>query len=332
MARANVFGPRMFGVAAGGAIATERSGTLGRDLGADAGAGARWVRVDINWAQIQSGGASSFQWGAIDAVVRGAQARGMSVLGGIIYTPSWARPAGTPSTWGPSPGAFAAFAAAAVGHYAALGVHAYEVWNEPNTPSSWQPAPSPAAYTALLKAAYGAIKGADPSATVVTGGTAPAPSNGSSYSPVDFLRGIYANGGQGYFDAVGHHPYCSPAYPGDPEGWSAWYQMYGTSPSLRSVMIANGDGAKKIWATEFGAPTGGPASNAGVVTQAQQAAMLTRAYQLFSGYGWAGPLFFYQGRDQGTDTSNIEDFYGFLNHDFTPKPAYTAYQQAAASL
>jgi hypothetical protein len=26
------------------------------------------------------------------------------------------------------------------------------------------------------------------------------------------------------------------------------------------------------------------------------------------------------------------DFYGFLRHDFTTKPAYTAYQRAAASL
>jgi hypothetical protein len=254
------------------------------------------------------------------------------VLGGIVYTPSWARPAGSSATWGPDPSAYASFAAAAVRHYAALGVHAYEVWNEPNTPSSWKPAPSPAAYAAVLKAAYVAIKGADPSATVLTGATAPAPSDGTSYSPVDFLRGIYANGGRGYFDAVGHHPYCSPAYPGDAHDWSAWYQMYGTSPSLRSVMVAHGDGAKKIWATEFGAPTGGPAGDSGVVSQAQQASMLTRAYQLFSGYSWAGPLFFYQGRDQGTDTSNSEDFYGLLNRDFTPKPAYTAYRQAVASM
>src|SRR5947209_5495683 len=61
MARANVFGAGMFGVAAGGALQNEGSSTLGRDLAADAGAGARWVRVDINWAQIQNGGASSFQ-------------------------------------------------------------------------------------------------------------------------------------------------------------------------------------------------------------------------------------------------------------------------------
>jgi hypothetical protein len=322
----------LFGVAAGGALQSENSATLTADLNLDQSAGAKWLRVDINWAQIQNGGPTSYNWSAIDAVVTGAEARGMSVLGGILYTPYWARPSGKPATYAPDPALYARFVSAAVSHYAALGVHAYEIWNEPNSPAFWQPAPSPAAYAALLKAAYPAVKAADPSATVVTGGTAPAPSNGTSYSPVDFLQGVYANGGGGYFDAVGHHPYCSPAYPGDAKSWSAWYQMYGTSPSLRSVMVANGDADKKIWATEYGAPTGGPAGNVAVVTPAVQADMLTKAYQLFASYSWAGPLFFYQGRDAGTDPNNLEDHYGFLNYDFSPKLAYSAYQAAAATL
>jgi hypothetical protein len=59
--------------------------------------------------------------------------------------------------------------------------------------------------------------------------------------------------------------------------------------------------------------------------------MVARAYQLFGSYSWAGPLFFYQGRDQGTDTSTRENFFGFLRYDYTKKPSFTAYQQAAAS-
>jgi hypothetical protein len=174
------------------------------------------------------------------------------------------------------------------------------------------------------------IKAADPTATVVTGGLAPAPTDGTDYAPVDFLQGVYAAGGQGSFDAVGAHPYCWPAMPGDTDTWSAWYQMYGTAHSLRSVMVANGDGDKNIWATEFGAPTDGPAGS--YVSQATQAAMITRAYQLWAGYSWAGPLFTYQGRDQGTDPSTNENFYGFINNDGTPKPAFAAYQQAVAAV
>ena len=66
------------------------------------------------------------------------------------------------------------------------------------------------------------------------------------------MQAMYANGAKGYFDALGHHPYCFPAAPGDAQNWSGWYQMYGPSNSLRATMTANGDGGKKIWATEFG--------------------------------------------------------------------------------
>jgi hypothetical protein len=301
-----------------------------RDLNADRRAGARWLRVDLNWASIQMNGPDSYEWTAFDRVVIGAERRRMNVLGLLLYTPSWARPRGTSPVSAPSPGAYAAFAAAAVRHYAALGVHAYEVWNEPNTTGFWQPAPSPAAYTALLRAAYVAIKGADPWATVVTGGLSPALNRDGNYAPVDFLAGMYAAGAKGFFDAVGHHPYCWPAFPGAADRWSAWFQMYGTSPSLRSVMVANGDGDKKIWATEFGAPTNGPRGT--YVSARKQAAMVKHAYRLFARYGWGGPLFLYQGRDLGNDRSTDQDFFGFLKPDFTPKPAYAAYRQIVAAL
>jgi hypothetical protein len=42
-------------------------------------------------------------------------------------------------------------------------------------------------------------------------------------------------------------------------------------------------------------------------------------------------MFIFQGRDQGTDPSNRENFYGLLKYDFTPKPAYAAYQEAVAA-
>ena len=322
-------GAESFGISTGGAIQNEDPATLGKDLDAIAGAGAKWIRIDINWAQVQSGGPTSYDWTAIDRLVRGASARGISVLGGIMYTPRWARPSGTSATYGPDPAKFAAFARVAAAHYSALGVHAYEVWNEPNIKSFWTPSPNVGDYTRLLKAAYPAIKGADPQATVLSGGTAPAPDDGTSYSPVTFLKGIYANGGGNSFDAVAHHPYCWDTYPGDAQAWSAWYQMYGTNPSLRSVMTANGDGEKKIWGTEFGAPTDGPAGS--FVSESVQAKMITKAYSTWRGYDWAGPLFTYQGRDLGTSNDRRETHFGLLRNDWSQKPAYDAYRQAVAA-
>lgn len=321
-------GQDMFGFAVGGSIQNLDAATLARDLDALQAAGSKWVRLDINWSSIQAGGPASYDWAPTDRVVDAVTARGMKVLGVFLYTPAWARPAGTNGTYAPQPATFAKFASEAATRYSALGVHHYEVWNEPNIPNFWTD-PDVAAYTEMLKAAYPAIKAADPSATVLTAGTSPATTGTSSLAPVDFLKGIYANGGKGFFDAVAHHPYCYPAMPGEAHDWSAWHQMAGTATSLRSVMTANGDGAKKIWATEFGAPTNGPAAS-NAVTEATQAAMVTRAYSLWRGYEWAGPLMWYAGRDHGTDAADRENFFGLLRHDFTPKPSYAAYQAAAS--
>jgi polysaccharide biosynthesis protein PslG len=322
---ANSLGQGMFGISTGGVIQSQDPETMQRDLDEFARAGSRWVRIDINWDQIQAQGPASYDWGPIDRVVEAATARGLNVLGLIVYTPPWARPPGTGGSYPPDPEQYADFAARAAEHYSAMGVHAFEVWNEPNIERFWAP-PDPAAYTRLLRAAYPAIKAADPQATVLSAGTAPAVSDGTNYSPADFLQGIYANGGGGYFDAVAHHPYCWPALPGEEQPWSAWHQMYGSSPSLRSVMSANGDAEKKVWATEFGAPTGGPNS----VSEDRQAQMIRRAYSLWSTYDWGGPLFTYTGRDHGTDASTNENFFGLLRHDFTEKPSFAAYQRQVA--
>lgn len=327
---ADTFKASMFGIAAGGLIQKESCPDLTRDVATDVRAGARWLRIDINWAEIQNGGPSHYDWSPIDRVVKVATAQGMHVLGGIEYTPWWARPAGTTAMYAPNPSTYGAFAAAAARHYTALGVHTFEIWNEPNTKTFWQPAPSPATYTAILKAAYTSIKGIDPTATVLTGGTAPSATSNGNYSPIDFLSGIYAAGGKGFFDAVAHHPYCWPSTPGEPDPTSAWFQMYGTTPSLRSVMIDNGDGAKKIWVTEFGAPTDGPAGT--FVSDAQQATMVTQAYKLFASYKWAGPLFFYQGRDLGASANTDQNFFGLTRYNFSPKPAFTAYASVRTAI
>ena len=87
-----------------------------------------------------------------------------------------------------------------------------------------------------------------------------------------FLQGIYARGGGGSFDAVGHHPY---SYPYDPSGGQAWNAFTQTG-FLYQIMVANGDGAKKVWGTESGAPTGNDPGRS--VDEATQAAFVTSYY------------------------------------------------------
>jgi hypothetical protein len=326
----NPFGASIFGIATGGGIQDEGRSDMAADLGAYREAGARWLRIDINWSEIQNLGPRRFLWGATDRVVRQARRCGLHVLGTIYYTPSWARPAGTSAHWAPPPALFASFAGAAARHYARLGVGAFEIWNEPNAGYSWLPQPSSAAYAALLRVTYPAIKRADPRATVVTGGLSPSADAGGAIAPITFLRGIYANHGGGSFDAVGAHPYSWPAFPGRRVRWSAWAQLNWTATSLRSLMRRHGDGRKRIWATEWGAPTWGPAGS--FVSLHTQAAMLTRAYELWATYTWAGPLFTFSGRDLGNDATSDEDWFGLLSLTYQVKPSFNAYFSVSHAL
>jgi hypothetical protein len=321
-----------FGIATGGSIQNYSATDLARYLDAVKAGGAQWVRIDINWSMIQSGGPTSYNWTPFDNVVNAARARGLNVLGGILYTPSWARPSGTSGSTPPTNlNDYVTFARAAAVHFAPAGVHAYEIWNEPNISAFWAPGPDPAKYTQMLKLSYAAIKQVDPSATVISAGLSPYGSYGNAdaqhMNPLNFLQSMYANGAAGSLDAVAWHPYNYP-YGLSFYGWSAWSQMAETSPSARSIMTAAGDGAKQIWATEFGWPTG---TSTRSVSEATQAQMVTDSYAKLKTYSWSGPAFFYSGRDVGTDTLNIEDNFGIIHNNWSLKPAYAAYQSAAAA-
>jgi hypothetical protein len=296
------------------------------------------VRFDIAWSSIQESGPNQYRWEKYDNVIQSANARGLKILGVIAYTPAWARPHGTSDKTPPSDVAdYGNFVSAVVSRYsvAPYDVHHWEIWNEPNHHDFWSPRADVAKYTALLKEAYTAAKAVDPSAVIITGGTAPAPSNGTDTDPRSFLRGIYDNGGKGFFDAVGHHPYTFPDLPdrdptingGDPN-WSSWFIMASSSPSLRSIMVSQGDGNKKIWATEFGFPSSGGSA---AVTEDQQAAYTARGLQLFSSYPWAGPLFLYKFHDDCTNPDSYDCGHGLTRVDYTPKPAYRAYRNAASA-
>ena len=173
-------------------------------LDAIARTGARWVRVDFSWAAIQSQGPTRFNWAPWDAIVRAATARGLHVLGVVAYTPQWALPTSvnlaTPGSYlnpPAHPRAYGTFAGQLAARYGRMGVHAWEIWNEPNIRAFFRPQPNPVTYTAMLKSAYVSIKHNDPGATVVAGGIAPCNSTNGIIA-TQWLRDLYADGAGGY--------------------------------------------------------------------------------------------------------------------------------------
>ncbi len=331
--------PLAFGLSLGNTLHDMPTDQLDAQLADMRALGVGWIRIDVGWNDVQPKDALTYDWTKTDAVVSAAQAHGLKVLGVLAYSPSWARPYGckSPSCAPVLNSTFATFAGKAAARYAGK-IDQWEVWNEPNIKKFWQPKPNAAKYADMLKVSYPAIKAANSNATVMSGGMSPAETADGNSAPRDFLSALYKAGAQPFFDVLGLHPYSYPAPATTNYGWSAWSQMADQSTSIRSTMQANGDGSKKVWITEYGAPTAGPGTGASITTYSsnQDAAYVDEALQVYTlqaavnsitGKDWVGGFFWYSYKDLGTDTADAENFFGLLRADGTKKPAYDVLHQ-----
>lgn len=185
---------------------------------------------------------------------------------------------------------FASDFSAWVARLAAAGADAIEVWNEPNIEREWQKGHiSPASYTQLLCAAYGAIKRANPNTLVVS--AAPAPTGffgGCTPDGCDdnhWVAGLRDAGAARCMDYVGAHHNAGATSPaarsGHPAGTHySWYFLPQTELYYRALR-------KQLFYTEMGyvSPAGYcqiPANFAwgGATTPAQQAQWLAEAASL----------------------------------------------------
>ncbi|BBY63359.1 cellulase family glycosylhydrolase [Mycolicibacterium helvum] len=277
-----------------------------------------WVRADFFWPLIEPE-RGEFNWTYSDEIVKQASARGMNVVAILSHTPEWARGAGTTSDHPPDlMSDFANFARVTAARYAPMGVHTWEVWNEPNSDFFWAPAPDANQYGKLFRATAAAIRGVDPKATLLTGGltTGDDEADGSTISQMTFVNQLYANGTAQLADAIAVHPYTFPSLPSDTDA-----EVTGginELPALHRLMEQHGDGAKKVWITEFGAPTG---TATAAVSDNDQANTILHARDLVDQWPWAGPLIYYELRDGGTNPADEGENFGMVRRDFSLKPA-----------
>jgi hypothetical protein len=285
-----------------------------------ASAGATWVRVDVGWSTLQPNGPGPFDmWyvDLLDAVIEGAKQRGLKVIFDLWQTPSWASDSGHAYAPPRDPADFAD----AVGRAAQRwgdDVDAWEIWNEPNLDSFFE-GTDPATYTALLCAAYPAVKQYD---------LDPVLFGGLMYNDDAWLRKAYEAGAKGCFDALATHPYVGPsdAAPDTPAVGAVWRLTH--TPAVRAVMNQWGDNRKKIWVTELGWSSG--PDSAGnpwdrAVTPQRQAQYLREAVDLIRNrYHYVGPIIWY--RDVDGPTDHYQDGFGLLHPDLSDKPAMRAFE------
>lgn len=281
----------------------------------------KWLRVDLNWAAIEQT-PGRYDWSGPDRIVAAAHRHGLRVLAVPAHSPLWATRVPGESKAPPKHlSAFTRFLKAAVKRYGPTGVRHWEIWNEPNLEVFWYPAPQPRLYARMLIKAARSIRRADPTAKIIAGNLGPAldVAGGKDVSPSRFTALLYKYGADRSFDAISVHPYCFPALPSTPNtgDWNAFQRL----PLVRRVMVRHADASKKIWLTEFGAPTGTSEKS---VSERRQARTYVQGIRGQKRWRWVGPLFFYSGRDRGVDPSKWSENLGFLRVDFTPKlAAYT---------
>jgi hypothetical protein len=310
-----------FGVSTGVQLFNEKVDQIDRDIAGLAALPTHWVRTAVRWDLVEPTSPNSDDWTKVDRIVDDAQQHKLSLILNITGTPPWARRPGAGNVeFPPDLHTYATFTGKIAARYKGR-VAAYELGNEPNHIKSFT-RPDPKLYERVLQFSYPLIKAADPRAKVLTGGLGG--NNGKGVVAGDaFLAGLYAAGAKPYFDGVSYHPYTYPLLPSNDSGERSWSRML----TARQTMVANGDADKKIWVTEYGAPTSGPNS----VSQEQQAAIMYDAYRLWATYAWAGPLCWFDYRDKGTDTSEHSNFFGLYAKDGQPKVSLKQYETLARS-
>jgi polysaccharide biosynthesis protein PslG len=299
-----------YGFSVGAPMTWMSAADADRELDTAAKTNATWMRVLIDWHIVEPM-PGAFNWGYVDHWIDGALARGMNVLGLIAYTPDWARVPGSYFSAPPvDPNLYAGFAQKVVERYGDR-VSNWEIWNEPNLPLFFGFVDNRAdRYTDILKAAYPAIKAVQPNSTVISAGLSPSP---EPDAPPTFVNEMYADGAKGYFDAMAMHPYVFPG------GLTVDATNWRDVEVVHQIMVDNGDGDKKIWMTELGAPTSAPSAEG--VSQDEQARQITDVLWKSAQTGYSGPAFIFSIRDVDSSLPNSrDDNYGALvTSDWKPK-------------
>jgi hypothetical protein len=136
-------------------------------------------------------------------------------------------------------------------------------------------------------------------------------------NPVTYLSQMYAAGAAGYFDAIAYHPYLYSLPFSGGEGHAG--VPITQAEQLHALMVANGDGNKKIWATEYGQPSS-------EFSEANQAAYIGDFLRTWRDLEYAGPAFIHTLADYPS-SDPIQASMGLFHQDWTPKPALAVVKQ-----
>ncbi len=310
-----VTGPPLGGVNATGISFGAPTARVNQEIAWAHSLDAHVIRVEIPWSTLEParGQIDPQALAFTDNLVDRAAAASIKVVALAMWTPCWASSApasllskcrastsSKAQAWTPTnPAAYGSFVAFLAARYGSK-LAAIEVWNEPDQANEdYLAGPEKAKhYAEILRAAYPAIKQADPTMTVLGGSLVG--SNGA------FLRALYAAGIKGYYDGLSVHFYnlalASLRY-------------------LHEVQLANSD-TKPLWLNEFGWSSCWPRQRIqqeqACVTKQVQATNLKNVFRSLARTPWVAAEIVYS--LQGT---RHEDF-GVVTETGAHKPSFGA--------
>jgi hypothetical protein len=311
------------GVNATGIGTTTTVANIGSAVSAARALHAKVLRAEVPWSALEpqrQGSIDPHTLALLDRLMGDASAAHIKVIATVDSTPCWdssAPPSAmrgcTPvestqaNAWpprDPAPyGSFTAFLAKRYGTELA----AIEVWNEPDQANEQYLAgpEKPQHYAAILRAAYPAIKQANPAVKVLAGSLVG--SNGL------FLKALYAAGIKGYYDGLAVHFYTL---------------VLASLRAIHETQLANGD-STPLWLDEFGWSSCWPRQRTqqeqACVTPQVQGVNLANAYRSLAHTPWVAAAVVYKLQD-----SPAENF-GVLNAHGVRKAAWRPLAQALAA-
>jgi hypothetical protein len=313
--------PLQVGVNVVGLYNGARPSVADNEIALARGLHAKIVRAGVWWSALEpqrAGVVDSGSLAFLDRLVSDASAAGMRVIFTLDSSPCWASSAPAPllahcvpgkftaaNAWPPSSAAPYAAAAAYLARRYGSALAAIEIWNEPDQTNQLYfagPQKVPR-YAAILRAAYVAIKQANPAVPVLGGSIVG--SNGR------FLRALYAAGIKGYYDGLAVHFYSL---------------VLASLRAIREVQLANGD-TRPLWLDEFGWTSCYPQriqEEQACVTPQIQARNLADTVRSLSQTPWVAAEVVYDLQNSGHET------FGLVSATGARKPAFSALAQALA--
>jgi hypothetical protein len=304
-------------------------------------AGASALRLQFLLGDAKKKRNGSYDWSYFDYLVTGGALSGLDIVPVLYGIPPWISKdrSATPLTSKAAMAEWDAFLKALVQRYGPLGsfwvhdpaghepylpyhpIETWQIWNEPNSITWWEPKPSPQQYASLLRRSAADIRSVDPNAQIMTAGIVAHPTNAHAIPGNKFVKKMLRTPGTGdAMDVFAFHPYS-------PTVKNAVNQV----KSVRHVLNRGGESDTPIWITEIGWGSKGkglPLVKKPKDQERSLVQLMQKSLAMREKYG-IGRVFWYHWRDGPDQLCRWCKTSGLLTRRSKPKKLFDLYRGVA---